>query len=55
MAAYTPHSLRALCRDGLPLLLRQTSGIDFATFGLNPLGGFFQLMLGANVTPAALE
>ena len=36
-------------------MLRQTSGIDFATFGLNPLGGFFQLMLGANVTPAALE
>jgi len=36
-------------------MLRQTSGIDFATFGINPLGGFFQLMLGADVTPAALN
>ena len=36
-------------------MLQQASGIDFATFGLNPLGGFFQLMLGSNVTPAALN
>lgn len=36
-------------------MLRQTSGIDFATFGINPLGGFFQLMLGADVTPTALN
>lgn len=36
-------------------MLRQTSGIDFATVGLNPLGGFYQLMLGADVTAAALN
>jgi CubicO group peptidase (beta-lactamase class C family) len=36
-------------------MLQQTSGIDFATFGINPLGGFFQLMLGSDVTPAALN
>lgn len=36
-------------------MLQQTSGIDFATFGLNPLGGFFQLMLGTDVTPVALN
>ncbi|MFW2405147.1 MAG: serine hydrolase domain-containing protein [Gammaproteobacteria bacterium] len=36
-------------------MLRQTSGIDFATVGINPLGGFYQLMLGADVSAAALE
>ncbi|MFQ5609879.1 MAG: serine hydrolase domain-containing protein [Woeseiaceae bacterium] len=36
-------------------MLRQTSGIDFATIGFNPLGGFFQLMLGADVTGASLH
>jgi CubicO group peptidase (beta-lactamase class C family) len=36
-------------------MLQQTSGINFATFGINPLGGFFQLMLGENVTPVALN
>lgn len=36
-------------------MLRQTSGIDFATVGINPLGGFYQLMLGADVTSAALD
>jgi CubicO group peptidase (beta-lactamase class C family) len=36
-------------------MLQQTSGINFATFGINPLGGFFQLMLGADVTPVALN
>ena len=36
-------------------MLRQTSGIDFATVGLNPLGGFYQLMLGADVTGASLN
>jgi len=36
-------------------MLRQTSGIDFATVGFNPLGGFFQLMLGADVTAASLH
>jgi CubicO group peptidase (beta-lactamase class C family) len=36
-------------------MLRQTSGIDFATVGLNPLGGFYQLMLGADVTAASLH
>ena len=36
-------------------ILQQSSGIDFATFGINPLGGFFQLMLGANVVPTALN
>jgi CubicO group peptidase (beta-lactamase class C family) len=36
-------------------MLQQSSGINFATFGINPLGGFFQLMLGDDVTPAALD
>jgi len=36
-------------------MLRQTSGIDFQTVGFNPLGGFFQLVLGADVTAAALD
>lgn len=36
-------------------MLQQSSGINFATFGINPLGGFFQLMLGADVTPVALN
>ena len=36
-------------------MLRQTSGIDFATVGINPLGGFFQLMLGADVKSTALN
>lgn len=36
-------------------MLQQTSGIDFATVGFNPLGGFFQLMLGTDVTAAALH
>lgn len=36
-------------------MLQQTSGINFATVSFNPLGGFFQLMLGANVTPVALD
>lgn len=36
-------------------MLRQTSGIDFATVGLNPLGGFYQLMVGADVAAAALN
>lgn len=36
-------------------MLRQTSGIDFATVGLNPLGGFFHLVLGADVTGASLN
>lgn len=36
-------------------MLRQTSGIDFDTVGFNPLGGFFQLMLGEDVTAASLE
>jgi CubicO group peptidase (beta-lactamase class C family) len=38
----------------LKQMLRQTSGIEFATFGLNPLGGFFKLMLGADATAASL-
>jgi len=36
-------------------MLQQASGINFSTFGINPLGGFFQLMLGGNVTPVALN
>jgi len=36
-------------------MLQQSSGINFATFGINPLGGFFQLMLGDDVTPVALN
>ena len=36
-------------------MLQQTSGINFVTFGLNPLSGFFQLMLGPDVTPVALN
>ena len=36
-------------------MLRQTSGIDFATVGINPLGGFYQLMMGADVASAALN
>lgn len=44
-------------RAGITLrhMLRQTSGIDFATVGLNPLSGFFQLMLGGDVTAASLN
>jgi CubicO group peptidase (beta-lactamase class C family) len=36
-------------------MLNQTSGIDFTTVSLNPLGGFFQLMFGADVTAASLH
>lgn len=35
-------------------LLHQASGIDFPTVGLNPVGGFFQLMLGGDIAPLAL-
>ncbi len=35
-------------------LLHQASGIDFPTVGLNPVGGFFQLMLGGDIGPIAL-
>jgi len=36
-------------------LLRQTSGIDFPTFSFNPTGGFFQFMLGEDITGITLS
>lgn len=36
-------------------LLRQTSGIDFPTFGFNPTGGFFKFFLGANIEDITLK
>jgi CubicO group peptidase (beta-lactamase class C family) len=36
-------------------MLQQSSGINFATFGINPLGGFYKLLLGDDVTPVALN
>lgn len=35
-------------------LLHQASGLDFPTVGFNPVGGFFELMLGADIAPIAL-
>ena len=36
-------------------MLQQTSGIDFATFSPNIMGGFFQMMMGDNITPVVLN
>jgi CubicO group peptidase (beta-lactamase class C family) len=35
-------------------MLQQSSGIGFPTVGFNPLGGFFQLVLGADIAPIVL-
>ncbi|MEE8281195.1 MAG: serine hydrolase, partial [Gammaproteobacteria bacterium] len=36
-------------------MLQQNSGIDFPTFGFNPLGGFFRLIFGPDIKPVALN
>jgi CubicO group peptidase (beta-lactamase class C family) len=36
-------------------MLQQASGIEFPTVGFNPVGGFFQLTLGGDITPVALH
>jgi CubicO group peptidase (beta-lactamase class C family) len=36
-------------------MLQQSSGIGFPTIGFNPVGGFFQLTLGGDITPVALN
>jgi len=36
-------------------MLKQESGIDFPTVGINPLGGFFRLIFGPNIGPEALH
>lgn len=36
-------------------MLQQNSGIDFPTFELNPLGGFFRLIFGPDIKPVALN
>jgi CubicO group peptidase (beta-lactamase class C family) len=45
----------ARARITIRQMLQQASGIAFPTVGLNPLGGFFQLTLGGNITPVALD
>ena len=36
-------------------MLQQASGIGFPTVGFNPVGGFFQLTLGGDIAPIALD
>ena len=36
-------------------MLQQSSGIGFPSLGWNPLGGFFQLVLGDNIAPIVLS
>jgi CubicO group peptidase (beta-lactamase class C family) len=36
-------------------MLQQTSGIDFESFSLNITSGFFQMMMGDNIRPVALN
>jgi len=36
-------------------MLQHNSGIDFPTFGFNPLGGFFRLIFGPDIKPVALN